>query len=161
MAHSAVNSIKLLVAVGICLAAGGIGSIYINASLGTWYRTLAKPSFQPPDWIFGPVWTALYLLMGIALYLVWRHEPPSQNRRLALTWFGIQLGLNVLWSFLFFRLRAPLLALIEIAFLWLALVGTIGSFYLVSPTAAKLLLPYWIWVTFAAILNFSIWRLNG
>lgn len=153
--------VKLAAMVVGCEAAGVIGAMATTDALKTWYPGLKKPSFNPPNAVFGPVWTLLYGLMGIALYLV--SQPNPGNRRvvrLAQLVFGLQLGLNMLWSFLFFGRRSPLLALIEIVFLWLAIVLTVLAFAKVSRPAALLLLPYLFWTSFAAALNFSIWRLN-
>ena len=147
--------IKLVASVGICLAAGAIGSIFTSKSVSTWYSTINKPSFNPPNWLFGPVWTTLFILMGVALYLVW-----TIGDKQAIIFFAVQLLLNILWSVLFFGLKAPFFAFIEIIILWAAILMTIFVFYKVSPKAAYLLVPYILWVTFAAILNFSIWRLN-
>lgn len=142
------------------LAAGGIGGVVTNPAIPTWYRQLEKPSWTPPDWLFGPVWTALYLAMGIAAWLVWRRGGWAANRR-ALTLFGIQLILNALWSFLFFGLRSPGLAMAEIVVLWLAILLTLLAFWRVSRPAGALLAPYLLWVTFASALNFAVWRMNG
>jgi tryptophan-rich sensory protein len=119
---------------------------------------LNKPSFSPPNYLFAPVWTALYILMGIALYLVWINGYKKHKK--AIIVFGIQLGLNLLWSILFFGMRNPLLAFIEILLLWSFIVYTIILFYKTSKTAAYLLTPYILWVSFASVLNFFIFYLN-
>lgn len=142
------------------LVAGGIGAGATAESVRTWYPTLRKPSFNPPNWIFGPVWTTLYLLMGIADFLVSRQVDGGQAIRQARLWYRVQLVLNTLWSILFFGRRSPLAALVEIVFLWIAIVLTIRAFARVSPRAALLLVPYLLWVSFAAVLNGAIWRLN-
>lgn len=154
------NIIKLVTSIIICLFAGFIGSIFTSPSIPTWYATLIKPSFNPPDWIFAPVWTALFALMGISLYLVWNKGLQDKKVKISLSLFGLQLVLNVLWSFLFFGLHSPFYAFLEIIILWIAIVLTILNFFKVSRTAGLLLLPYIFWISFAAILNFSIWRLN-
>ena len=128
---------------------------------GPWYEAVQKPAFNPPNWIFGPVWTALYVSMGVALWLVRREQNATPVLRSRATrWFVAQFLLNLLWTPLFFGLRSPFLAVVDIALLWLALVATILAFRRVRPLAAWLLLPYLAWVSFAAILNGSIWRLN-
>jgi benzodiazapine receptor len=151
------------VALGICLAAcfaaAGLGSIATAPALGKWYAGLVKPPWNPPNWIFGPVWTTLYAMMAVAAWLVWRRGGP---RRLpALILFGVQLALNVSWSWLFFGLRQPGLALVEILLLWLAIGATAWAFGRHSWPAALLLLPYFLWVSFAAVLNWALWRLNA
>jgi tryptophan-rich sensory protein len=139
---------------------GNIGSIATFSQITGWYAALTKPSFNPPSWIFGPVWTILFALMGIALYLVWLNGVKKAATRTAIIAFSFQLILNVLWSFIFFGWHQPGFALIEIFLLWLAIVVTIRVFHNVSRLAAWLMVPYLAWVTFATLLNFSIWRLN-
>lgn len=151
------QAVALVIALAICFAASAIGATFTAMSVGTWYQELVRPSFAPPDWVFGPVWTALYAAMAVALWLVWRHEPRDRS---AYAIFGIQLGLNVLWSALFFGLRSPGLALIEILVLLAAIVVTIVVFWRRSKLAGALLLPYAVWVAFAAVLNAALWRLN-
>lgn len=143
------------------ILAGGVGGVATSKSVNTWYRTLNKPSFNPPGWIFGPVWSTLYLMMGIAHYLVLREEAEPRLARPARIFYGIQLILNTLWSLLFFGRRSPLAALVEIVFLWVAILMTIITFARVSRKAALLLLPYLLWVSFASILNGAVWRLNS
>ncbi|MBN1156445.1 tryptophan-rich sensory protein [Candidatus Woesearchaeota archaeon] len=156
---------KLLISVVVCLLAGAIGSLFTAASVSTWYITLVKPSFNPPSWVFGPVWTALYIMMGIALYLVWakagaKGAVKGKGMKEAMKLFFTQLWLNILWSLLFFGLRNPLFALIGIVLLWLMILWTIISFYKIEKKAAYLLIPYILWVSFAAVLNFAIVLLN-
>lgn len=161
MEQSKINNIlKLVTSIFICLFAGFIGSIFTSPSIPTWYATLTKPSFNPPSWIFAPVWTTLFVLIGISLYMVWNKGLQDKKVKISLFIFGVQLVLNVLWSFLFFGLHSPFYAFLEIVILWAAIVLTIVNFFKVSRTAGLLLLPYIFWVSFAAILNFSIWRLN-
>ena len=148
---------KLAVALLIPQATGLIGSFFTASAIPTWYATLVRPELAPPNWIFAPVWTTLFLLMGIALFLVWRK---GEGVRLALLLFAAQLVLNVLWSVLFFGLQSPALALVEVGVLWLAILATIGAFWRISRTAALLLVPYLLWVTFAAYLNYQYWLLN-
>lgn len=126
-----------------------------------WYQTISKPELTPPDWVFGPVWTVLYITMGVAAYLVWRRGRTAPGVRPALVAFGVQLLLNGFWSIFFFGMRAPGLAFADIGALWLAIVLTTLLFYRLSRPAGLLMLPYLAWVSFAAALNFSIWRLNG
>ena len=149
----------LALSVGLCLAVGALGGLATASSVRTWYPTLAKPSWNPPAWVFGPVWTALYVAMGVAAWLVWRHAG-IENGRAALAAFGIQLALNLAWSFLFFGARSPLAGLVDIGLLWIALATTIVAFARASEVAAWLLAPYLAWVTFACALNLAIVRLN-
>lgn len=152
---------RLLVSILICNLAGVLGSVVTVTGEGSWYASIQKPAFNPPGFIFGPVWTTLYILMGIALYLVWMEGITKRKVRYALFAFGVQLGLNVLWSFLFFGMRSPFLGLVEIVFLWIAIAVTIILFNRVHRTAAWLLVPYLAWVSFAAFLTYNIWLLNG
>lgn len=154
------NSFKLLIAIGISELAGIIGSVFTVSAIPVWYGTLQKPALNPPAWIFGPVWTTLYLLMGIAAFLIWKKGLDRKDVKIALAIFISQLLLNALWSIMFFGLRNPGVALVEIVVLWAAIVYTILSFLKISRTAAYLLAPYIIWVSFAAYLNYSIWILN-
>lgn len=158
------NRTKLLISLALPQAAGLIGSLFTATAIPTWYATLQRPALSPPNWIFGPVWTTLFVLMGIALYLVWKQWailPWSRTqKRLAMIVFGAQLALNTLWSIIFFGLRNPGAALIEIVFLWLAIAATIYVFAKVSKPAAWLLVPYLAWVSFASYLNYAIWTLN-
>jgi len=151
---------KLAISLILPQLAGGIGALFTTPSVTSWYGTITKPSFNPPSWIFGPVWTTLFVLMGIAFYLVWQQGTNRPQVRQALAVFGVQLVLNTLWSIIFFGLHSPGAALIEIAFLWLAIAATIAFFAKISKPAAWLLAPYLAWVSFAAFLNFTIWRLN-
>jgi len=141
----------------VCLVTGGLGGWVTAQSVTDWYPTLVKPSWNPPNWIFGPVWTALYLMMAVAAWLVWRSDG---NIRGAMILFFSQLALNFAWSFLFFGARSPWLGLMDIAMLWLALIITVIAFFQKSAAAGLLMLPYLAWVSFAAILNLAIWRLN-
>ncbi len=145
--------------VGLSLAAGALGAI---ASLDAreFYSALAKPTWAPPGWLFGPVWTALYVLMGVAAGLVWRAPRAIPARRIGLALFIVQLVLNALWTWIFFRWREGAWALAEIALLWLAIVAVIACFARVRPLAAWLLAPYLAWVTFAATLTWSVWQRN-
>jgi tryptophan-rich sensory protein len=151
--------IKLIFAILICQLAGIIGSFFTAPSVRTWYQTIQKPTFTPPNWLFAPVWTTLFLLMGISLYLILIRRTNKQVK-LGLLFFGIQLLLNIIWSVLFFGLRNPLLGLIEIVILWVFILLTIISFWKIDKRASYLLIPYILWVSFAMLLNFYIWRLN-
>jgi len=154
------KSIKLLVAVSVCLLAGFVGSIFTTPAISTWYITLNKPALNPPNWIFAPVWTTLFILMGISLFLVLQEDMKKIETKIAIGFFAGQLILNILWSILFFGFHSPLAGLIEIGFLWIAILFTIITFWKVSKVSAILLLPYLFWVSVASILNFLIWRLN-
>jgi tryptophan-rich sensory protein len=144
----------------VCLIAGAIGSFFTFPSIQGWYSTLNKPSFNPPNWVFGPVWTLLYILMGIAAYLVYEKGFNQKKVRIALASFDVQLLLNVLWSFLFFGLHSPVYGLLCIIALWFSIALTMAKFYEISRTAGLLFVPYILWVSFASILNLSIWMLN-
>jgi tryptophan-rich sensory protein len=152
--------LKLVACLAVVLAAGAVGSLATARAIPTWYKGLAKPSFNPPEWLFGPAWTALYLMMAVAAWLVWKQGIGTPGVKLALAAFLVQLVLNALWSILFFGLRSPLAGLIGISGLWLAILATIILFFRVSVPAGVLLLPYIGWVTFAALLNAAILRLN-
>jgi translocator protein len=152
--------LRLAACVVACLAAGFAGSFFTRASVSTWYRELRKPAFNPPDWLFGPVWTVLYIMMGVALFLVIREGFKTPGVRAAFAVFAVQLVLNITWSALFFGLKSPGAAFAEIVVLWAAIAATIALFKPISTAAAALLIPYILWVTFAAALNFAIWRLN-
>lgn len=151
---------KLLAAIVVCQTAGLIGSFFTASSIGSWYAALQKPSFNPPNWVFAPVWTTLYTLMGIAAYLVWQKGLKKRKVKAALAFFAVQLALNALWSIVFFGLRNPLLAFIEITLLLAAVVMTTLKFRAISRTAAVLMIPYILWTAFAAILNLQIAILN-
>jgi len=153
--------IKLIVSLLICQLAGFVGSLFTTPSIPTWYASLAKPSFTPPNWIFSPVWISLYVLMGISLFLLWEKTLHYPGVKTAIVWFAVQLGLNMLWSILFFGLKSPFLALIGIIVLWIAIFLTILKSFRVIKLAGVLLVPYLIWVSFAAGLNYSIWTLNS
>lgn len=155
------DALRFVVSFAAPLAVGAIGGIATTRSVVEWYPALAKPWFTPPSWLFGPVWTALYLTMGVALFLVWRGGLTSRARRLAVALFAVQLALNAAWSPVFFGARAPAAGLLVILLLDMAVAGTIVAFRRVSSTAAWLLSPYLVWVLFATTLNFEIWRLNA
>jgi len=149
---------KLFLSLLITLAVGGVAGFATASAIGTWYAALNKPLFNPPNWLFAPVWTLLYILMGIALYLVWRL--PAQVRKKALVLFFAQLALNFVWSFIFFAFHQIGVAFVEIVLLWLVILITINQFAKLQKAAALLFVPYILWVSFAAVLNGSIWFLN-
>ena len=151
---------QLLLCILLCQAIGGIGALFTTPEISGWYATLQKPSFNPPNWIFGPVWTTLFLLMGVSLWLILKKDTNAPTRKTALIAFIIQLALNSIWSFLFFKLHSPLAGLIEITLLWVAIFFWIVKTYPISKTAAWMNFPYLAWVSFASVLNFWIWKLN-
>jgi len=174
--------VKFIISILICQGAGLLGSVFTAPAISTWYGALQKPSFNPPNWVFAPVWTALFFLMGVSLYLVWVNNwtveiPADRPRKIwnrfserlwlgswreenAMAIFALQLVLNILWSIIFFGLKLPGLAFFEILMLWFAILYTIVNFYRISKPASYLLLPYILWVTFAGFLNFTIWMMN-
>ncbi|MES2748764.1 MAG: TspO/MBR family protein [Bacteroidota bacterium] len=154
--------VRIILVVTTCLVIGYLSGIVTRESITTWYPTLVKPFFNPPNWLFAPVWTILYIMMGVAGGMIWNQLETDQEKvKKAFTFFVIQLALNALWSYLFFGLHNPLLALIEIIILWLVIFETYTQFKQINTTAAFLLLPYLAWVSFAFILNASIWWLNS
>jgi len=153
--------LRLIIACAISLSAGVIGTLTVgDGGFQSWYSGIEKPSFTPPNWVFGPVWTVLYILMGVAAFLVWRRGLASRAVQVALGWFLGQLVLNALWSPVFFGWHRIDLALVVIVLLWAAIVVALYRFLRVSRAAALLLVPYLLWVSFATILNAAIWRLN-
>ncbi len=151
--------LKLVASVILCQIAGFLGSLFTTPAIATWYATLKKPFFMPPNWIFSPVWISLFILMGISLFFVWRRTDYPKFKR-AFILFFVQLIFNILWSVTFFGLKSPLLGLVDIILLWIAILLTIQNFLKISKMAGVLLLPYLLWVSFAALLNFSLWFLN-
>jgi len=167
------NAFKLIIAIVVSELAGIIGSVFTISAIPNWYAGLVKPALNPPSWLFGPAWTTLYALMGIAAFLIWREYSkltpsevegvvPQRKRQIkaALGVFGIQLFLNAIWSVIFFGLHSSGWALVDIAALWLAIIWTMIVFYKISKPAAYLLVPYILWVSFAGYLNYAIWILN-
>jgi benzodiazapine receptor len=148
----------LIVSMAVALAVGAVGGLATASSVTDWYTTLHKPWFNPPNALFAPVWTLLYILMGVAAWLVWRRRRPGGGQALAL--YGLQLLLNLAWPLVFFGLHSPRLGLVDIAFLLVALLATIVAFYRIDRVAAVLLLPLAAWTAFAAALNAAIWRMN-
>lgn len=150
---------KLIISLLIPILLGSIAGSFTAQAVPEWYDTLQKPSFNPPNWIFGPVWTTLYILMGITCHMIWRRAPsPERNRALLI--YAIQLALNFAWSFLFFYFHLLGIALIEIVMLWIAIAAMLIHFYRLQPLAAYLNVPYFLWVTFATALNAGYFFLN-
>ena len=153
--------LRISVVLMTCLVVGYLSGMVTRESITTWYPTLVKPIFNPPNWVFAPVWTILYIMMGFAGGLIWtKLEADIDNVKRAFKFFILQLALNALWSFIFFFLHNPLLALIEIILLWLMIFETYKQFKKIDKLASQLLIPYLIWVSFAMLLNASIWWLN-
>lgn len=154
------NFTKLISAIILCQGAGIIGAIFTTPNIQMWYAQLNKPSFNPPNWIFAPVWTTLYLLMGISLFLIWQTKDKQEARKQGLMFFFLQLVLNTVWSIVFFGMHSLVGGLIIIVFLWIMILLTIINFQKVKKLAAYLLYPYLAWVSLATILNFSLVILN-
>lgn len=153
--------IRFFVCCAVCLAVGATGSIITSpAEASAWYEGLRKPVFTPPSWVFGPVWTGLYILMGVAVFWVWQKGLAAAEVKIAIVVFAVQLILNALWSPLFFGLKNPHAAFADVTLLWAAILATILFFYRVSKVSAILLIPYMLWVSFASFLNYSIMMLN-
>jgi tryptophan-rich sensory protein len=152
---------RVAIVVVICLVVGYVSGMVTRTSITTWYPTLVKPSFNPPNWIFAPVWTSLYVMMGVAAGFIW-NQITTQKAAVtkALQFFTIQLVLNALWSYLFFGLHNLMLATIEVVLLWLMIFETYSQFAKINKTASYLMLPYLAWVSFASVLTASIWWLN-
>ena len=154
-----IDILRLIASILLCQVAGFLGALFTTPAIPTWYKTLNKPFFTPPNWIFSLVWISLFLLMGISLFMVWRRQDHPKFKT-ALIFFFVQLILNILWSVAFFGLKSPLLGLIDIILLWIAILLTILNFLKVSKIGGLLLVPYLIWVSFATLLNFFLWILN-
>ena len=152
--------IGLVVFIVLCLGAGGLGAMATTPEIEGWYKTLAKPSFNPPDYIFGPVWTTLYVMMAVAAWIVWKPEG-LRAAATPLALFAVQIGLNIAWSWIFFGMHQPGWAFMEILVLWLTIIATTVAFFRSSLMAGWLMTPYLAWVSFAAVLNFAIWRMNA
>ncbi len=151
--------VSLILCIALCQAVGGLGAIFTTPEIPGWYASIQKPSFNPPNWIFAPVWTTLFILMGISLWLTLKAEI-STARKAAVIAFAIQLVLNSAWSLLFFKLHSPLAGLVGVIFLWVAILTWILKTYPISKTGALISIPYLLWVSFASFLNFWIWKLN-
>jgi len=154
------NPTKLVICIIVAQLAGIIGGFFTTSAITSWYSLLNKPSFNPPAWLFGPVWTTLFVLMGVAAFLVWKEGLQKKTVKIALGIFLVQLVLNTFWSIIFFGWHNPGAAFIEIIFLWLAILINIIVFAKISKVAAWLLVPYILWVSFAAFLNFTLWQIN-
>ena len=154
------NYLKFIASVLGVELIGILGSFFTSGSIPTWFSSLTKPSFNPPSWIFGPVWTILYAMIGVSLYLILTSKAKTSLKTKAYWIFGIQLFFNFIWSIVFFGMHQILGAFAVIALLWIFIILNILAFYKISNPAGYLLIPYWIWVSFASILNFSIWWLN-
>lgn len=152
--------LKLVVSILACQCAGLIGSIFTMPAIPTWYETSAKPSFTPPSWLFAPAWVTLYILMGVAAFLIWRKGLDIRNVESALIIFLVQLVLNALWSAIFFGAKSLIGGAVVIVLLWIAILFTILRFFKISAAAGGLLIPYILWVSFASVLNISILALN-
>ncbi len=152
--------LKLLVSITLPLLVGMIGSYFTAPAIPEWYAGLNKPALNPPNWIFAPAWTTLYILMGVSLFLVWREGNREKRIQMAIVAFVVQLALNATWSIVFFGMQNPGLALINIALLWMGIIYTIILFHKISKPAAYLLIPYLLWTSFATYLNYSIFILN-
>lgn len=153
------KTLKLVISIALPVVVGALSGFFTTTGVGSWYQTINKPSWNPPGWIFGPVWTTLYVLMGIALYQVWR-SPGTKARNTALLFFAVQLILNFFWSFIFFNKQNIGGALMEIIVLWVFILLTIFAFARINKLAAWLLVPYISWVSFATILTYTIWKMN-
>ncbi|MBN2144446.1 MAG: tryptophan-rich sensory protein [Candidatus Aureabacteria bacterium] len=151
---------KLMAALVLPQLAGSLGAIFTRESVETWYQQLIKPSLNPPSWVFAPVWTTLFLLMGFAFYLVWVSPQDNARRKTGLSLFCLHLGVNTLWSFLFFGLQSPFWAFMDIIVLWIMITLLVRIFWSLDLWAGVMLVPYLLWVSFAAFLNYEIWRMN-
>ena len=154
-----INYKILIFSLFIPLLAGLIGSFFTTPAIDTWYEQLIKPSYNPPNWLFAPVWTALYILMGVSLYLIIQTKK-KKGKEEAITLFAAQLALNIVWSIVFFEKKDILLALFEIGLLWVFILATMIKFYKLNTTAGLLFIPYLLWVSFASVLNLAILMLN-
>ena len=151
---------KFIIAVFICEAVGIVSGLLTQNEMTTWFSSLNKPSWNPPAYLFGPVWTTLYLLMGISLGLIWKSNAPETQKLRAELTFALQLFLNFMWSILFFKCHSPALAFMDIILMIVTILMTIGRFARMSRLAAWLLIPYLMWVCFATVLNYRIWAMN-
>jgi len=155
------RSILVLAAmIAVVFGVSALGGLFTRSSIPTWYAALKKPSFTPPNWVFGPVWTFLYLSMAVAAWLVWRKTGFQGTAKAAFALFAVQLALNAVWTPVFFGAHRIGAALVVIVFLWAAILATMVSFWRIAPLAGALFLPYQLWVTLATALNFEFWRLN-
>lgn len=155
------NTVKLIISITIPLMVGFTSGLFTTTGAGSWYQDIQRPSWNPPNWIFAPVWTTLYVMMGISWFLIWRSDVKRSSKRTTALFFIGQLILNFSWSVIFFYFHQPGWAFVEIIILWLMILGTILSFSKISKLAAWLLVPYISWVSFATILTYTIWRMNS
>ena len=153
------KALQLAVSIIVCQLAGIVGSLFTTQAIPNWYATLKKPSFNPPSWLFGPVWITLYTMMGVSMYLIWQKRTVA-NVWPAIIFFLIHLAVNASWSIIFFGQKNPGMAFAVIVLLWLMIIVSIELFYRINKTAGLLLIPYLFWVSFASVLNYSIWKLN-
>ena len=154
------NIIRFVLAIALPLTIGAVAGFFTSLSVKGWYSTVIKPSFNPPDWVFAPVWTLLYIMMGIAFYIIWNKDTAKLLKRKAMLFYFAQLILNFTWSLVFFYAEQPGWALVNIILLCSMIAATIYWFSKISTTATWLLIPYILWVSFATVLNFAIWKLN-
>lgn len=154
------NYKRLIISLALPQLAGIIGSLFTTPAISTWYATLQRPSFSPPNWLFGPVWITLYILMGISVYLIWQKVEKNKTARGALWLFWIHLFFNAIWSIIFFGLQNLGMAFINIIIIWLLIVALVIKFWKINCWASYLLIPYLLWVSFASVLNYFIWYLN-
>ena len=154
------NTLKLIIAIIIPVAIGAASGFFTSSEIPDWYQTINKPTWNPPSWLFGPVWTTLYVMMGIALFLIWKSDASQSVKKTAIILFAVQLVLNFFWSFIFFNQHQIGWAVVEIITMWIFILLTIFAFAPISKIAAWLLVPYISWVSFATILNYTIWQLN-
>jgi translocator protein len=160
MSAKSIKILKFIVSIAIPLGLGSLAGMVTSEAIPEWYASLNKPFFSPPNWLFGPAWTTIYILLGISLFLVWK-QPPSANRNRALLMFAVQMVLNFAWTFIFFYFKELQLALIEIVVLWLSILVMMLWFYKLKPIAAYLNIPYILWVTFATVLTAGYYFLNA
>ena len=153
--------VRFVISIVLCQVAAAIGAFFTTPAIPTWYASLRKPALTPPNWLFAPVWTALYLMMAVSLFLVWNTGPKRREVRESIVIFCVQLGVNVFWSYSFFGLQSPALGLVVILALWLSILISIASFFRVSKIAALFLVPYLVWVSLATYLNYSVVMLNS
>ena len=151
---------RFIISIMIPLMVGAIAGFFTGESVNSWYVNVNKPSFNPPSWLFAPVWTALYLMMGIAFCLGWKAAVTDELKKQAMTLYAVQLFINFIWSFIFFYLQQPGWAMVDFVLMWIMILLTVIWFGKIAPVAAWLLVPYICWVSFAALLNYSIWKLN-
>lgn len=154
------NYKRLIISLALPQLAGIVGSLFTTSAIPTWYATLQRPSFSPPNWLFGPAWITLYILMGISIYLIWQKVEQNKTARGAIRLFWIHLFFNAIWSIIFFGLQNPGLAFVNIIIIWLLIIALMIKFWKINRWATYLLIPYLLWVSFASVLNYFIWYLN-